>query len=199
MTQHINLLRSERAESRDPIQLPRVAALMILTLLLTACAGWLVRDRLAESQEQARATRAARTAAAARAQPVIALDEALASQLAQTRAQLARLHSASAQLRQVESTADLPFSELFDALARRTLEGVWLVGLSADGTAQRLTITGRALDAERLAPYLKQLNQETLLRGRRFQAMDLQERELLPGTRVVEFQLSTSPILRRGS
>ena len=90
-------------------------------------------------------------------------------------------------------------ADLFDALARRTLDGVWLVGLTADGPAQRLTITARAIDAERVAPYLKQLNHETLLRDRRFQAMDIQEREVLPGTRIVEFQLSTSPITRRGS
>ncbi len=199
MTQHINLLRSERAESRDPIQLPLVAACLLLTLLATAGAGWFVRDRLAASQEQARASRAVRLAEAQRASAVIALDDGLAGELAQARSRLARLEGASAQLREIDGAPGLPFSDLFDALARRTLDGVWLVGLTADGPAQRLTITARAIDAERVAPYLKQLNHETLLRDRRFQAMDIQEREVLPGTRIVEFQLSTSPITRRGS
>ena len=199
MKQHINLLRSERAEARDPIQLPLVAACLLIALLATAATGWLVRDRLATSQEQARVARAARLADADRASAVIALDDGLARELAQTRARLARLEGASAQLREIDNAPELPFSDLFDALARRTLDGVWLIGLTADGPAQRLTITARAIDAERVAPYLKQLNHETLLRDRRFQAMDIQEREVLPGTRIVEFRLSTSPITRRGS
>ena len=102
-------------------------------------------------------------------------------------------------MREIDGAPSLPFSDLFDALARRTLDGVWLVGLTADGPAQQLTIIARAIDAERVAPYLRQLNQESLLRDRRFQAMDMQEREWLPGTRIVEFRLSTSPIARRGS
>ncbi len=199
MTQHINLLRSERAESRDPIQLPLVTACVVLALLATAATGWFVRDRLATSQEQARVERATRAAAAQRASAVIALDDGLAVQIAQARSRLARLESAGAQLREIDASPALPFSDLFDALARRTLDGVWLVGLTADGPAQRLTITARATDAERVAPYLKQLNHEALLRDRRFQAMVIQERELQPGTRIVEFQLSTSPITRRGS
>ena len=199
MKQHINLLRSERAEARGPIQLPLVAACLLIALLATAATGWLVRDRLATSQEQARVARAARLADADRASAVIALDDGLARELAQTRARLARLEGASAQLREIDNAPELPFSDLFDALARRTLDGVWLIGLTADGPAQRLTITARAIDAERVAPYLKQLNHETLLRDRRFQAMDIQEREVLPGTRIVEFRLSTSPITRRGS
>ncbi len=199
MTQHINLLRSERAESRDPIQLPLVTACVVLALLATAATGWFVRDRLATSQEQARVERATRAAAAQRASAVIALDDGLAVQIAQARSRLARLESAGAQLREIDASPALPFSDLFDALARRTLDGVWLVGLTADGPAQRLTITARATDAEHVAPYLKQLNHEALLRDRRFQAMVIQERELQPGTRIVEFQLSTSPITRRGS
>ncbi|MBP8309487.1 MAG: PilN domain-containing protein, partial [Burkholderiaceae bacterium] len=126
-------------------------------------------------------------------------DDGLAVQIAQSRSRLARLESAGAQLREIDASPSLPFSYLFDALARRTLDGVWLVGLTADGPAQRLTITARATDAEHVAPYLKQLNHEALLRDRRFQAMVIQERELQPGTRIVEFQLSTSPITRRGS
>ncbi|MBK8763413.1 MAG: PilN domain-containing protein [Burkholderiaceae bacterium] len=199
MKQHINLLRSERAEARDPIQLPLVAACLSIVLLATAGTGWLVRDRLAASKEQAREARAAKLADAQRTSAVIVLDSALDSQLARARSRLARLEGASAQLREIDSTPGLPFSDLFDALARRTLDGVWLVGLTADGPAQRLTITARAIDAERVAPYLKQLNHETLLRDRRFQAMVIQERELQPGNRIVEFQLSTSPITRRGS
>lgn len=199
MTQHINLLRSERAPTCDPIQLPWVASCLVLALLATAGAGWFARERLATSQEQARVARAARLADVQRDSAVIALDEGLASQLAQARSRLARLQGASAQLREIDGAPSLPFSDLFDALARRTLDGVWLVGLTADGPAQQLTIIARAIDAERVAPYLRQLNQESLLRDRRFQAMDMQEREWLPGTRIVEFRLSTSPIARRGS
>jgi Tfp pilus assembly protein PilN len=196
MKQHINLL--QRTRSADPIQLPLVAACLSIVLLATAGTGWLVRDRLATSKEQARVARR-RRADAQRTSAVIVLDSALDSQLARARSRLARLEGASAQLREIDSTPGLPFSDLFDALARRTLDGVWLVGLTADGPAQRLTITARAIDAERVAPYLKQLNHETLLRDRRFQAMVIQERELQPGNRIVEFQLSTSPITRRGS
>jgi hypothetical protein len=100
MKQHINLLRSERAEARDPIQLPLVAACLLVAMLATAGTGWVVRDRLAASKEQARVARAAKLADAQRLSAVIALDTALASQLTQARSRLARLEGASAQLRE---------------------------------------------------------------------------------------------------
>ncbi len=199
MTQHINLLHSERSESRDALQLLPVVGCMLVALTCAAAAGWYSQQRLAQAQSDARVARTATAAARQQTGTALALDTELARELDQARSRILQVAKVGVQLRELDTVRSQPFSSLFDALARRTLDGVWLTGLSADGDAQRLTLVGRAIEPDRVPLYLKELNHEPLLRERRFQAMEMREQETKPGTRVIEFRLSTTPIARRGS
>lgn len=55
------------------------------------------------------------------------------------------------------------FSPYLAALARRTTQGVWLTGVDIGAD---LVIRGRALDAERVPAYIRQLNREESFAGR---------------------------------
>lgn len=199
MTQHINLLRSERGDTRDALQLTPVVIAAAVTLALAGAATWHATQALGQSQVQAKIARAAALAAAPKANGAPALDDTLSRQLTQARERLAQIDTVNSQLRELDGKDLTPFSTLMDALARRTLEGVWLTALTADGSAQRLTLSGRATEPQRIPLYLKNLNQEASLRERRFQAMDIRERELGAGNRVVEFRLSTAALGKAGS
>ncbi len=198
MIQQINLLRSERSSPRDALQLGPVLLAGLATLLLSALAtGHAIRER-EQSRVQAQTARAALLAASPGKGSQPALDDALAKALKDVRDRLARADAVGHRLREIDATEPVRFSTLMDALSRRTLDGVWLTALSAEAADQRLSLTGRALEANRIPAYLKRLNQEPTLRERQFRAMDIRERDLGAGTRVVEFRLSTTVLAKAG-
>lgn len=199
MIQHINLLRTERAARRAGLQLLPVLLVTLVAIAVVLGLGWQARRSLAQEQLAANKVRAAAAAAAPASSGPAVLDDALARKLAAARARLTQMDSVSAQLRGLESGPDLAFSGLLDALARRSAEGIWLVELDADVPTRRLTMTGRALDADRIPAYLKSLDKEPLLRDRDFQTMNLKELDLAGGTRSIEFRLSSALAAKGGS
>ncbi len=58
------------------------------------------------------------------------------------------------------------FSEFLAALARQTVQGVWLTGIVIGESGKDLHIDGRALRPELVPAYLKALNEEPVMRGR---------------------------------
>jgi len=58
------------------------------------------------------------------------------------------------------------FSPYLTALARRTMNGVWLTGVEIRGPAETLVIKGRVLDGDLVPAYMRQLNREPLFQGR---------------------------------
>lgn len=58
------------------------------------------------------------------------------------------------------------FSEFLAALARQTVQGVWLTGIVIGESGKDLRIDGRALRPELVPAYLKALNEEPVMRGR---------------------------------
>ncbi|GAB4175951.1 MAG: hypothetical protein OHK0026_11590 [Rhodocyclaceae bacterium] len=65
------------------------------------------------------------------------------------------------------------FSELLRALARQSLDGLWLTGLSIGAAGTQLTIEGRTLDPELVAEYIRRLGAEASMRGRGFDALHI--------------------------
>ena len=55
------------------------------------------------------------------------------------------------------------FSPYLAALARQTMDGVWLIGIEISGD---LIVTGRALQGELVPAYIRRLNQEESFAGR---------------------------------
>jgi hypothetical protein len=69
------------------------------------------------------------------------------------------------------------FARYLAALARQALNGVWLTGFNVSGDETELRLAGRVLHADLVPAYLKALNREEVMRGRRVAEMRLTARE----------------------
>jgi hypothetical protein len=69
------------------------------------------------------------------------------------------------------------YARFLVALARQQTQGVWLVGVDAGGKANELRITGRALGSGLVPAYIRALNREPALSGRRVGALELAAKE----------------------
>jgi len=67
-------------------------------------------------------------------------------------------------------------SQYFAALARRTVPGVWLTGVTVGEGANELSLRGRMLKAELAPVYLRALGAEEAFRGRQLVEMKLEAR-----------------------
>lgn len=66
------------------------------------------------------------------------------------------------------------FSEYLRALARQSQSGLWLVGLQVAEGGRNLSLEGRTVNPDQIPGYIRGLNTEVLLRGRSFEAMNVQ-------------------------
>jgi hypothetical protein len=73
------------------------------------------------------------------------------------------------------------FSKYFAALARQRVEGLWLTKIGVNAADNNLVIGGRMLTADLLPTYIKALNKDDVLRGRRFGDLKLvSQKQKLP-------------------
>lgn len=80
------------------------------------------------------------------------------------------------------------FSPYLSALARQTMQGVWLTGVEIAGGSGDLVLKGRVTDSELVPAYIKRLNREPLFQGRAVRELQLAARGEA-GKRYVEFSL----------
>jgi len=69
------------------------------------------------------------------------------------------------------------FAKYLGALARQSVPGVWLTGLSIGGDESELRLNGRVLHSDLVPAYIRVLNKEEVMRGRRIAEMRLTARE----------------------
>lgn len=69
------------------------------------------------------------------------------------------------------------FSRYLAALARQTVPGVWLTSFSIAGDEAELRLGGRVLHSDLVPAYIRALNREDVMRGRRIAEMRLTARE----------------------
>jgi Tfp pilus assembly protein PilN len=65
------------------------------------------------------------------------------------------------------------FSDFFAALGRRAVPGVWLTSVKIADSGNELVVQGRALRAELMPAFLRALNNEPVMRGRKVTEMKL--------------------------
>ena len=65
------------------------------------------------------------------------------------------------------------FSDFLAAFGRQALPGVWLTGFTIGESGEQLVVLGRALRPELVPAYLRALNQEPMMRGRRVTELKL--------------------------
>ena len=80
------------------------------------------------------------------------------------------------------------YSELLRALARRSMEGVWLTRIEFAEASGELSLSGRATRAELVPAYLERLRGEQALRGQGFSRLEVTRPQKMP---FVEFTLSS--------
>lgn len=178
MAKHINLLIPELAPRFDPLALNHVLIAAVSgTLLicgLSAHSAWQLQQstsqqhkaekHLAELQEALAET----GQALVQRSPSAVLERQVATirQELKTRAQALRavgLSTVSA------SSENLSYSAILDALARQTMDGLWLTGIDIIG--KDIEIRGRMRDHTLLPLYLQKLNAEAAFQQFRFSAL----------------------------
>lgn len=101
------------------------------------------------------------------------VDATLEQQLAERRRLVQARQQVARWLRADGAAETRGVSEYFRALARQTLEGVWLTGFAIDAQRGNLRIEGRTLKGELLPNYLDKLGGEDILKGRAFASVAL--------------------------
>ncbi len=69
------------------------------------------------------------------------------------------------------------FARYLGALARQTIPGVWLTGFTISGDEAELRLSGRVLHSDLVPAYIRALNKEEVMRGRRVAELRLTARE----------------------
>jgi hypothetical protein len=72
------------------------------------------------------------------------------------------------------------FARYLAAFARQTTPGVWITAITLGGDESELALFGRAVHADLVPGYLKVLNKEEVMRGRRIGQLRLTAREEAP-------------------
>lgn len=101
----------------------------------------------------------------------------LQDELVQTHARLRQREETLALLRTGGLGNTAGFARYLTALAHEAVAGVWLTGFSVSGDEAELHLSGRVLQADLVPAYLRALNREEVMRGRRIAELRLTARE----------------------
>ena len=102
---------------------------------------------------------------------------ALAAELATAEARLAARRSLLEEVKTGVGGEAQGYSRYLTALARQATPGVWLTGVDIGGKAGTLTIKGRALDSSYVPAYIRALNREEPIAGRRVDELRIAAKE----------------------
>jgi len=102
---------------------------------------------------------------------------ALAEELARTEARVQLRRALLADVRTAAGGDIEGYARFLTALARQTVQGVWLVGLDIGGKSNALRIKGRALDSASVPIYIRSLNREAVMSGRRVAELEVSAKE----------------------
>jgi Tfp pilus assembly protein PilN len=183
MAQQINLF--------NPVFLKQkkyFSAVTLLQALGLVVAGVLVFYGYAvyESRTQARVAAEASRQLAAQSQQVAALtrdfspqgrSRLLQEEIARVNTRLKQRQDMLALLQTGGLGNTAGFARYLAALARQSLGGVWLTGFSVSGDEVELNLAGRVLQPDLVPAYLRGLNREDVMRGRRITELRLTARE----------------------
>ncbi|MDD5329915.1 MAG: PilN domain-containing protein [Sulfuricella sp.] len=97
----------------------------------------------------------------------------LENQAAQLTAQLGARQKVIAVLQGGELGNTGGFSEYLRAYSRQAIDGLWLTGFTIHGAGSQMTLDGRAMKAELVPAYIRRLNQEKVMQGKAFAAMEI--------------------------
>ena len=104
-------------------------------------------------------------------------DRTLQDELARTEMRLKQREETLALLQTGGLGNTAGFARYLTALAHEAVAGVWLTGFSISGDEAELHLNGRVLQADLVPVYLRALNRQDVMRGRRVSELRLTARE----------------------
>lgn len=187
MSQQINLFNPIFRKQKKYFS--SVAMLQALAIICIACAV-LVADavrRTSALSAQAAATAATLATKQARLAEVKvqfaprARSTTLSAEVAEAQETLVMLQNASATIERGGFGDTTGFSPYFRALARQSLDGVWLTDVEIAGGGERIGVQGRTVQASLVPQYIARLAQEPVMKGKAFGKLDITTPVLAPG------------------
>lgn len=181
MTQYINLLNPALRPRREALSANALAATLVAVSIAFAGMHVFFKQRadglqaevkqlsLQSQAEQGMLAAAEKAAAAAKS------DAQLAAALEAARTELRMREAAMKALAAGALGNTEGFSEMFRALARQSMNGLWLTGFTLSGSGADMLIQGRTLNAELVPAYIRRLNAEPAFQGRSFASLTIEQ------------------------
>ncbi|MYM98341.1 MSHA biogenesis protein MshI [Duganella vulcania] len=186
MSQQINLFNVGFERKKSYVSTSVLAAGIGALVLVLAGMSALAKARLAALETEAATVKASlangekRKSAATAAFVAPRKSEALQQQLDQAGVELRNLQRVAGILEQGEPGETRGYSAYFRAFARRGVDGLWLTGVTIQGSGDAIGLQGRALKASLLPGYLNGLAGEAVLRGKTFGQLEMREPKAEP-------------------
>ncbi len=179
MKQQINLFNPAFQPQKQVLSARTMAAALGLLVAGIAVLAVIGRTQTAELQRQADA--GARQLEASQARLVTAnaefpprrKDPTVDAQIVEAERQLASLRHISGVVARGELGDTSGFAGYFKALARQSVQGLWLTGVSVAGGGAQIGIKGRSLDPATVPGYLNRLTSEPLMQGKSFSSLQI--------------------------
>jgi hypothetical protein len=130
-------------------------------------------------------------------------DPKLAEELSLAQSELVDLKDVAGVIERGELGDTAGYAEYFRALARQSVDGLWLTGVSIGGAGLEIGVRGRAMDPALVPGYLGRLRNERVMQGKPVASLQIGEGAALKSVRdgketsapapYVEFSLQSTP------
>ncbi len=171
MAQNINLYEPPRKRQQRAVTMQGVASIAALLLLALGALHWVDRQKSSQLERDLARLRADHERIARQTAQLPA--SSTAERLQQDEHEVAMLEQIAARLTAGALGKSGSFNEHLQALARSTVEGVWLTGIRIDNGSNTLVLEGRALDAARVPQLFAALRREPLFAGLAFSTLEV--------------------------
>ncbi|MGJ7918708.1 hypothetical protein ACI48D_24965 [Massilia sp. LXY-6] len=215
MSQQVNLFNPAFLQTKKLFTAATMAAALgVLALGLTVM-GVAARVRVASLQAQADQGAAQLERTQKRLASVSAEfaprkeDPQLAEELSRAQDELLGLKEVAGVIERGELGNTEGYAEYFRALARQSVDGLWLTGVSIAGAGLDLGVRGRALDPALVPGFLGRLRNERVMQGKPVGSLQIGEAAALKVVRdgkessapapYVEFSLQSTPQAKPGA
>jgi hypothetical protein len=203
MSQQINLFNPDFLQKKKIFTAKSMAAGLGVLLLALSAVGVAAKVRVASLQAQAEQGAAQLERTQKRLASVSAEfaprkeDPRVAEDLAQANAELLGLKEVSGVIERGDLGNTQGYAEYFRALARQSVDGLWLTGVSIAGAGLDIGVRGRAMDPAMVPGYLGRLRNERVMQGK--PVGSLQIGQAAAPASYVEFSLQSAPQAKPGA
>ena len=219
MSQQINLFNPiflKQKKIFTALHMVQTLGMVAAGALLLAVYGAVKTSQLAQHAEAGKAALAAaetRLAKATAEFPPRQKSKDVEAEVARMQGELKSLREVKSVLERGELGNTAGYSEYWRALARQSVNGVWLTGVTVVGAGREIGLEGRALQPEQVPGYIQRLTREAVLQGKTFGSLEISRPGMAAGAQAagspagmagagttgavgapyVEFRLATQP------